>query len=76
MRSRLLAAALVSLLVVAGAGAADRLPLDDLLTALPLTPLSGTPPPPLALERLADGKKVALADFQGRPVLVYFWATW
>ena len=30
----------------------------------------------LALERLADGKVVALSSLRGRPVLVYFWATW
>ena len=70
---RFLAALLVTLVT---AGAAQASALEDAVTALPLTPLWGTPPPPLTLARLADGKQVGLAEFKGRPVLVYFWATW
>lgn len=50
--------------------------LDDLLFDLQLVPLDGQVPPPFELERLADGKKVTLAEHRGRPVLLYFWATW
>ena len=71
---RLVVAALA--LVVLGVGSADGAPLDDLLAALNLIPLHGAAPEPLALERLADGKVVALPSLRGRPVLVYFWATW
>lgn len=58
--------------VVPAAGAT----LDELAGALNLMPLHGAEPRALVLERLADGKTVALASLQGRPVLVYFWATW
>jgi thiol-disulfide isomerase/thioredoxin len=41
-----------------------------------MTPVAGTPPtPPLALPDI-DGKKVDLASYRGRLVLVNFWATW
>lgn len=33
---------------------------------------TGVPAPPFELETL-DGKKVALADYKGRPVLLKFW---
>lgn len=37
--------------------------------------LRGKPAPPFTLTTL-EGKKVSLADYKGRPVLVNFWATW
>jgi thiol-disulfide isomerase/thioredoxin len=37
--------------------------------------LRGKAAPAFALTSL-DGKKVSLADYKGRPVLVNFWATW
>jgi hypothetical protein len=55
--------------------AADR-SLDDLLFDLQLVPLEGRPAPPFELERLADGKKVTLAEQRGQVVMLYFWATW
>ncbi len=42
---------------------------------MPPNPLLGQPAPNFTLENLA-GKKVSLASFKGRPVLVNFWATW
>ena len=70
---RALVVALVLLVLVAPAAAAT---LDDLVAGLNLTPLHGVAPPALTLERLADGKLVALPFLRGRPVLIYFWATW
>jgi cytochrome oxidase Cu insertion factor (SCO1/SenC/PrrC family) len=49
--------------------------LDDLLMDLQLVPLDGQAARPFALESV-DGRRVALADLAGRPVLLYFWATW
>jgi len=71
--------ALVLLLALCTAGpapavAADKA-LEDLLFDLQLVPLTGETPPPFELERL-DGRKVTLAEHRGRPVLLYFWATW
>jgi thiol-disulfide isomerase/thioredoxin len=39
------------------------------------SPLKNKPAPEFALVDLA-GKKVSLADYKGRPVVVNFWATW
>jgi hypothetical protein len=72
LRSLGAAFVLVVLVVTSATGAT----LDDLVAGLNLVPLHGAAPPPLALERLADGKIVALPFLRGRPVLVYFWATW
>lgn len=33
-------------------------------------------PAPEFSAQLLDGRPVALADYSGRPVLLYFWATW
>ena len=74
---------LVGLAVVALAGgtapdpAADKdKVLEDLLFELQLIPMTGQTPPAFELERLIDGTKVTLAELRGRPVLLYFWATW
>jgi len=60
------------LAVSAGAQAAD---LEDLLFDLRLIPLDGETPPAFTLESL-DGKKVSLGDYRGKPVFLYFWASW
>jgi cytochrome oxidase Cu insertion factor (SCO1/SenC/PrrC family) len=84
MTSRRLAlTVLVGLCVVALAGGIAPAPaadkdkvLEDLLFDLQLIPMTGQTPPPFELERLIDGKKVTLAELRGRPVLLYFWASW
>ena len=40
-----------------------------------VTPLLGKPAPAFTLEDLT-GKKISLADFKGKAVLINFWATW
>lgn len=40
-----------------------------------VTPLKGKPAPPFTLEDLS-GKKVSLASYKGKAVMVNFWATW
>ncbi len=49
--------------------------LEDLLFDLQLIPLVGQDPPAFTLESL-DGKKVSLSDYRGKPVFLYFWASW
>jgi len=63
----MLAALVLALLAAAPAGGAT---LDDLVAGLNLVPLHGAAPAALALERLADGKMVALPALRGRPVIV------
>jgi cytochrome oxidase Cu insertion factor (SCO1/SenC/PrrC family) len=69
----------LALVMAAGAArpaaAGDKV-LDDLLFELQLVPLDGREPAPFDLERFADGKKVTLAELRGRPIILYFWATW
>ena len=52
----------------------DKTELDRLVEAARLFPLVGKDPPPFTLLRL-DGKRVALSDFAGQVVLLYFWST-
>ena len=40
-----------------------------------MSPLEGKPAPAFALEDLS-GKKVSLASYKGKAVLINFWATW
>jgi peroxiredoxin len=40
-----------------------------------VTPAGLKPAPAFSLNTV-NGKTVALADHRGRPVLLYFWATW
>jgi len=68
----------VVLFALAAASAASPLAadtIDDLLFDLQLVPLAGRTPPPLSLESLG-GDTVTLAGLRGRPVLLYFWASW
>lgn len=39
------------------------------------TPLEGKPAPAFTLDDL-NGKKISLANFRGKPLLINFWATW
>jgi cytochrome oxidase Cu insertion factor (SCO1/SenC/PrrC family) len=48
----------------------------DVLEGLRLTLPVATAPPPLALKRLDNGRTLTLSELRGRPVLLYFWATW
>jgi thiol-disulfide isomerase/thioredoxin len=73
MRRTLAIALALTLIAVTPAVGAT---LDELASALNLVPLHGARAQALELERLADGTTVALPSLQGRPVLVYFWATW
>jgi cytochrome c biogenesis protein CcmG/thiol:disulfide interchange protein DsbE len=49
--------------------------LDTLLRDFRATPIGLKPAPAFTLKTL-DGKTATLADQRGRPVLLYFWATW
>ena len=48
---------------------------DDAAAAEPPSPLLGKQAPAFALVD-TNGKKVSLASYKGRPVLINFWATW
>jgi cytochrome oxidase Cu insertion factor (SCO1/SenC/PrrC family) len=57
------------------ARAAGDAKLDELLWDLHIIPLEPAAPPAFAGRDL-DGASVTLAQFRGRPVVLYFWATW
>ena len=74
-RAAAIAFALVAALVLGGTAAPAADSIADLAMDLRMTPLDGQPAPALALPTL-DGRRLALADFKGDVVLLYFWATW
>jgi cytochrome oxidase Cu insertion factor (SCO1/SenC/PrrC family) len=63
---------LAALLLTVPGRAADR---DALLRAFRVTPTGLKPASTFSLKTL-DGTRVVLADYRGRAVLLYFWATW
>ena len=67
-------AALALVVLLAAPGAPLAADVEDLLWDLQIVPLDGRPAPGFTLEAL-DSRKVALADFRGRVVLLYFWMT-
>ena len=69
---------MVLILVVTGlalATAGIAADLDALMQEFHVTPAGLKPAPAFSLNTV-NGKTVALADHRGRPVLLYFWATW
>lgn len=61
--------------LLANAGQGELVPAPDAGNAQYVSPLDGKPAPAFALEGL-NGKKVSLADYQGKAVMINFWATW
>ena len=55
--------------------AAAPTPLDTLLGDLRIVPLEPTMAPAFSGRDLA-GASITVAQFRGRPILLYFWATW
>jgi hypothetical protein len=49
--------------------------VDRLMREFGVTP-GGLKPAPTFRLATPEGKTAALADHRGRPVLLYFWATW
>jgi cytochrome c biogenesis protein CcmG/thiol:disulfide interchange protein DsbE len=49
--------------------------LEALMQAFRVAPGGLKPAPAFSLKSL-EGRTMTLADLRGRPVLVYFWATW
>lgn len=52
----------------------EKTELDKLVEQARVFPLIGREPPPFSLLRL-DGRRVALSDFTGHVVVLYFWTT-
>jgi cytochrome oxidase Cu insertion factor (SCO1/SenC/PrrC family) len=67
-----LALLLAGLWLTSSSGAGD---LDALMQEFRVTPTGLKPAPAFSVNTL-DGKATALTDHRGRPVLLYFWATW
>jgi cytochrome c biogenesis protein CcmG/thiol:disulfide interchange protein DsbE len=61
--------------LLANAGQGELVPAPGGGTPQYVSPLSGKPAPAFALEDLT-GKKVTLASYRGKALLINFWATW
>jgi len=61
--------------LLANAGQGELVPAPGGGTPQYVSPLGGKPAPAFALEDLT-GKKVTLASYRGKAVLINFWATW
>ncbi len=61
--------------LLANAAQGELVPAAGAGTPQYVSPLSGKPAPAFALEDLT-GKKVTLASYRGKAVLINFWATW
>ena len=72
LRSMSLALLITGLSLATPSGAAD---LDALMREFRVSPAGIKPEPAFRLKSL-EGATAALADHRGRPVLLYFWATW
>jgi cytochrome c biogenesis protein CcmG/thiol:disulfide interchange protein DsbE len=68
-------AVLVTLAVVAWAGWTNFKARRQAAGRPPASAAQGKPAPPFTLEDLS-GKKVSLADYKGKAVMINFWATW
>lgn len=49
--------------------------MDKIVAKAGFTPVPHDPAPNFVLESV-EGRRIALAEFRGRPVVVYFWASW
>ena len=49
--------------------------LADLMLDLQIIPIDHRPAKAFTLETL-DGKRLAMSELAGRPILLYFWASW
>ncbi len=61
--------------LLANAAQGELVPAPGGDTLQYVSPLNGMPAPAFTLEDL-NGKKVALASYRGKAVLINFWATW
>ncbi len=61
--------------LLANAGQGELVPAPGGGTAQYVSPLQGKPAPAFGLDDLT-GKKVTLASYRGKAVLINFWATW
>ena len=61
--------------LAASAAKGELVAVPDSATAQYVSPLNGKPAPGFALDDVS-GKKIALANYRGKAVLVNFWATW
>ena len=61
--------------LLAGAAQGELVPAPGGDTLNYVSPLNGKPAPAFALDDLT-GKKVSLASYKGKAVMINFWATW